>query len=803
MSLEDVDPSLLQDFLTESGELIEQLDADMVSMETASAADLPELLNGTFRALHTIKGAASFLGIEPVIRFAHAAEDALNRLRKGDLALTAEIMDAMLRAVDVVRGQIDEMNQGQEPSPGPEDLIQTLHGIAAGKSPGSDDDAGSVADEAPAQTVSVEAEVAAENGGEEGGADWVAMVLPPQKVDLLEFMVADLREQSQNITQCLAEAGNDATRQEAVQSLSEITDGLIKTLEFFELDDLKGLVEAIHQATPRLADLDHAMLEQLSGRILACQWLLEEQGKALDDSRRLIRPVATMVERITEIAQGRTLEADQLGRSGRDALAWLVLDGVFPDTDVPSDTGTEVTDLTDTVASIVATLDPTEGVLAASAGIEAEGSDAGNDTGSKAGKAAGRGGGAEATIRVEVGRLEDLLNLVGQMVLAKNRLLALGRQVRDFEVPHDLCETITAANSDLDRLTGELQVSVMRTRMQPLAKLFDRYPRVIRDLARMTDKKIDLEIVGKETEVDKSVLELLADPLVHILRNSADHGVEVPAARAEKGKPELGRIRLAAEHQGSHVRIAVEDDGKGLDREVIARKVVERGLSTAEAVAQMSDSDVFRFILAAGFSTADKVSDLSGRGVGMDVVNTNVVRMNGQINIESKKGVGTTIEILIPLTVAIMPAMMVGIGNQLYAIPLQSIVEIVRPEPELRYTINAHPVMRLRDSVLPLVDMRSRLDEIGQGESRFAVVVGVGGQRAGLMVDRLIGQQEVVIKPLDDGYTQGGPFSGATIREDGDVSLILDVVQLIRNAQAQVAGVEPEEDARTPERMAA
>ncbi|MEM6757312.1 MAG: chemotaxis protein CheA, partial [Planctomycetota bacterium] len=309
------------------------------------------------------------------------------------------------------------------------------------------------------------------------------------------------------------------------------------------------------------------------------------------------------------------------------------------------------------------------------------------------------------------------------------------------------------------------------------------YPRVIRDIARATDKKIDLVIEGKDTEVDKSVLEQLADPLVHLLRNAADHGVEAPADRVAAGKPETGTITLKAEHQGSHVRVAITDNGKGLDREVIGGKAVERGLTTPEHLAQLPDNDVFRFIFEAGFSTAQQVSDLSGRGVGMDVVKTNIAKVNGTVNISSAKGQGTTMEILIPLTVAIMPAMVVRVGRSRYAIPLQSIVEIVKPEQV--HNVGGQPVMRLRDKVMPLLDLSACLDEPADPESgRFAVIVGVGGQTAGMLVDALIGQQEIVIKPLDDGYAKGGPYSGATIQEDGGVSLILDVIKLMRGGAA-------------------
>jgi two-component system chemotaxis sensor kinase CheA len=499
-------------------------------------------------------------------------------------------------------------------------------------------------------------------------------------------------------------------------------------------------------------------------RLKAVRHLIDRQAEALSRGVMLSWPLGTFGERLRLLAKGGVLEGEVGGKHGGDPERVLELDGV----QVAADAG------------VVG-----GGVSRSRAGEEVASGGEKKAAPSGGSEGASRSSVGEQTIRVEVDRLEALLNLVGQLVLNKNRVLAMCRKLRDFKLPHEFSENLMNAASELDSLTSELQVGVMRTRMQPLAKLFDRYPRVIRDIARMTGKEIDLEISGKETEVDKSVLELLADPLVHLLRNSADHGVEQPEAREKVGKRRMGTIRLSAEHQGSHVRVEIADDGKGLDRELLGRKAVERGLVTAEQLAEMGEEEVFRFIFEPGFSTAEKVSDLSGRGVGMDVVRTNITKMNGTVNLRSERGGGTTIEILIPLTVAIMPAMMVGVGGHLYAVPLTNILEIVRPEGSAVSTIKGQPVLRLRDSVLPLVDMRERLGETGPALStRFAVVVGVGQQRAGLVVDRLIGQQEVVIKPLDDRHTSGGPFSGATIREDGNVSLILDVVQLMRQAPA-------------------
>jgi two-component system chemotaxis sensor kinase CheA len=766
----DMDPSLMQDFLTESAELIDQLDADLVRLETAAADDVAgvrDLCNSCFRALHTIKGAASFLALTPVTTFAHAAEDALNRLRKGEVEVNSTVMDALLQSADVVRRQIAALSAGEAAPDAPATLIEQLHDIATAGSGGAID--APVADAAAEAVATAPADIDGAQDPRE--ADAGVLTLPPQKLDLLDFMVADLQDASRQLDDVVPQLGNDATRVDAAHHLHEIADSMVKTAEFFELSDLSLAVNALMELSPRLAETPASLIPEIAVRILALKRLIDEQAAALMDRRVLHWPLGTLLDRLAQLGEGVGLDGDVAGRHGGDVEALLALDGVTADTPAVIEPESEPAPSTAT---------PTPAMPAPPADDQGKTPPQAQPQ-PQAPTQASASPVAEQTIRVEVSRLESLLNLVGQLVLNKNRVLALTRSVRDLDVPQETSEQFAAAAGDYDRLMSELQMGVMRTRMQPLAKLFDRYPRVIRDVARLTDKKINLEIVGKDTEVDKSVLEQLADPLVHILRNSADHGVEKPDARLAAGKSDTGTIRLTAEHRGSHVRVAIEDDGKGLDREVIGNKAIERGLTTPEQLAQLSDQDVFRFIFEAGFSTAEKVSDLSGRGVGMDVVRTNIQKLNGTINIASTKGRGTTIEVLIPLTVAIMPAMVVGVGRHLYCVPLQSVVEIVRPEPNEVYTVAGHPVMKLRDSVLPLVNLQRRLNEAEvPGGGRFAVVVGAGGQRTGLVVDKLVGQQEIVIKPLDDAYTHGGPFSGATIREDGEVSLILDVVQLLR-----------------------
>jgi two-component system chemotaxis sensor kinase CheA len=398
---------------------------------------------------------------------------------------------------------------------------------------------------------------------------------------------------------------------------------------------------------------------------------------------------------------------------------------------------------------------------------------------------------SDSTIRVEVGRLEALMNLVGELVLEKNRIGAIARKLAHAigSTHHELSEQAALAAGGLDRIAADIQTAVMRTRLQPLDKLFGKYPRLIRDLAGKTGKKIELVIEGGETEVDRSVIEELGDPLVHLLRNAADHGLELPDERVKRGKNPTGTITLRASHQGSHVKIEVADDGRGLSRERIVAKAVERGLVSAEMAATMDDRAIYPFIFEPGFSTAEKVSDLSGRGVGMDVVRTNIARIKGAIDLSSTPGLGTTVSITIPLTLAILPAMMVEVKGEVYAIPLDHVVEIVKPSKEQVSTIGSTPVLRLRDAVLPLV---SAVEAFGLPQEEgddlpFAVILDMNQRRAGLRVGSLIGQHDIVIKPLDgvsrDGTSEPNPVSGATVRDDGGVSLIVDVASLLRSVE--------------------
>ncbi len=399
----------------------------------------------------------------------------------------------------------------------------------------------------------------------------------------------------------------------------------------------------------------------------------------------------------------------------------------------------------------------------------------------------------EQTIRVDVKRLDHLMNLIGELVLAKNRLIKINSDVEERYEGEEFLEELTQVVSIVSIVTTDLQIAVMKTRMLPVGKVFNKFPRMIRDLSRELNKKIELVIEGEDTELDKSIVEEIGDPLVHIIRNSCDHGIEPPEERIAAGKPETGTVELKAYNEGNHIVIQINDDGRGLDPEKLKQKALEKGLITEKEADSMSDKEAFALIFKPGFSTAAQVTNVSGRGVGMDVVKTNIEKLNGIIEIDSELGKGTSIKLKIPLTLAIIQALLVGVQEENYAIPLASVLETVRISTEEIYTVENKSVMRLRDEVLSLVHIGDIFEVeriMDNGDHAYVVVLGLGASKLGLIVDSLIGQEEIVIKSLGE-YLKGiQGIAGATIRGDGGVTLIVDVVALMdiaKNVKSSVS----------------
>lgn len=387
----------------------------------------------------------------------------------------------------------------------------------------------------------------------------------------------------------------------------------------------------------------------------------------------------------------------------------------------------------------------------------------------------------ETTVRVDTKRLDEIMNMVGELVLVRNRLVRIGSNAAD--------EMLSKAVANLDVVTADLQTSVMKTRMQPIKKVFGRFPRVVRDLARSLNKEVVLELIGEETDLDKNLVEALADPLVHLVRNAVDHGIEQPDVRMAKGKSRAGSILLAAEQEGDHILLTISDDGHGMDPELLRRKAVEKGLMDKDAADRLSRSECFDLIFAPGFSTKTEISDVSGRGVGMDVVKTKIAQLNGSVSVDSTLGKGSRIEIKVPLTLAIMPTMMVMVGEQTFALPLVSVNEIFNLDLGKTHIIDGQQVVTVRDKALPLFHLRRWLghcavENNGTTGTANVVIVSVGAQRVGFVVDMLIGQEEVVIKPLGRMLHGTPGMAGATITGDGRIAVILDVPGLLKKYAA-------------------
>jgi two-component system chemotaxis sensor kinase CheA len=383
---------------------------------------------------------------------------------------------------------------------------------------------------------------------------------------------------------------------------------------------------------------------------------------------------------------------------------------------------------------------------------------------------------ADTSVRVDTSRLDEIMNMVGELVLVRNRISTLEAAFEN--------EDMAKAVNNLTVVTGDLQAAVMKTRMQPIKKVFGRFPRVVRDLARSLKKDINLELRGEETDLDKNLVEALADPLVHLVRNAVDHGVEMPDVREAAGKPRQGNIVLGAAQEGDHILLTIADDGAGMDPEILRRKAVEKGMMDQDTAARLTESECFALIFSPGFSMKQEITDISGRGVGMDVVKNSISKLNGVIDIKSEVGVGTTLSIKVPLTLAIMPTLMVMLGDQIFAFPLVNVNEIFHLDLNKTNVVDGQQTIMVRNKALPLFYLRKWLVKhytpTDKADIEHVVIVNVGTQRVGFVVDQLLGQEEVVIKPLGALLQGTQGLAGATITGDGRIALILDFPELMK-----------------------
>ncbi|WP_027922372.1 chemotaxis protein CheA [Pseudomonas sp. URMO17WK12:I12] len=734
------DEEILQDFLVEAGEILEQLSEQLVELE--SRPDDADLLNAIFRGFHTVKGGAGFLQLNELVECCHIAENVFDILRKGERRVDSELMDVVLEALDAVNSMFGEVRERSPVTAATPELLEALARLAEPQT----------ADEAAPVALVAEAPAAESESGD---------ITDNEFEQLLDSLNA-VKAQAEAPVAAAPTPVSDAAASD------EITDAEFESL----LDQLHGkgqfAVDAVAPApaapaAPKAAgdssditdDEFEALLDQLHGK----------GNFAVDALESAIASVpATPAP--TAAAVGGDLISDHEFESLLDELHGK---GKF--TDVA--TGTVVTAPAPTAkAAAPAAKAPEPKAEAPKPAAAAAPAPARAPAAPPPEKPASE---AETTVRVDTARLDEIMNMVGELVLVRNRLVRLGANSAD--------EAMSKAVSNLDVVTADLQTAVMKTRMQPIKKVFGRFPRLVRDLARQLKKEINLELVGEETDLDKNLVEALADPLVHLVRNAVDHGIESPEEREASGKSRGGRVVLAAEQEGDHILLSISDDGKGMDPHVLRSIAVKRGVMDKDAADRLSDTECYNLIFAPGFSTKTEISDVSGRGVGMDVVKTKISQLNGSINIYSTKGQGSKIVIKVPLTLAIMPTLMVMLGNQAFAFPLVNVNEIFHLDLSTTNVVDGQEVVIVRDKALPLFYLKRWLVSSAAHEEQregHVVILSVGTQRIGFVVDQLVGQEEVVIKPLGK-MLQGTPgMSGATITGDGRIALILDVPSMLK-----------------------
>ncbi|WP_101016723.1 chemotaxis histidine kinase/response regulator CheAY2 [Helicobacter pylori] len=654
---------IMEDFLIEAFEMNEQLDQDLVELEH-NPEDL-DLLNRIFRVAHTIKGSSSFLNLNILTHLTHNMEDVLNRARKGEIKITPDIMDVVLRSIDLMKT-----------------LLVTIRDTGSDTNNGKENEI----EEAVKQLQAITSQ------NLEGAKETSGTKEAPQKENKEENKEEAKEENKEN--KAKAPTTEDPT------SDNPLADE---------------------------PDLDYANMS--------------------------VEEVEAEIERLLNKRQ----EADKERRAQKKQEAKPKQE-VTPTKETPK-TETPKAPKTETKAKAKA---DTEENKAPSIGVE-------------------------QTVRVDVRRLDHLMNLIGELVLGKNRLIRIYSDVEERYDGEKFLEELNQVVSSISAVTTDLQLAVMKTRMQPVGKVFNKFPRMVRDLSRELGKSIELIIEGEETELDKSIVEEIGDPLIHIIRNSCDHGIEPLEERRRLNKPETGKVQLSAYNEGNHIVIKISDDGKGLDPVMLKEKAIEKGVISERDAEGMSDREAFNLIFKPGFSTAKVVSNVSGRGVGMDVVKTNIEKLNGIIEIDSEVGVGTTQKLKIPLTLAIIQALLVGVQEEYYAIPLSSVLETVRISQDEIYTVDGKSVLRLRDEVLSLVRLSDifKVDAILESNSDvYVVIIGLADQKIGVIVDYLIGQEEVVIKSLGYYLKNTRGIAGATVRGDGKITLIVDVGAMMDMAKS-------------------
>ncbi len=777
------DEEILQDFLVEAGEIIELLSEQLVDLE--QRPDDKDLLNAIFRGFHTVKGGAGFLQLNAMVDCCHITENLFDILRNGQRSVTSELMDVVLQALDTVTSQFTQIQNGDSPEAADPALIAQLERLVSCEdlAEGGGD---ATAAEAPAEAAPAPTEQA---------GDPAIDITDDEFEGFLDAINED--EAAGSSTAAPAPAPAAPTADSGSEDISEDEfDSLLDQLHGSGKGPGSGSAAVSPAAAPQAPAAPSAaggsedisedefedLLDQLHGVGKAPTVGGAAPSPAAPKAAASSAPASTPDvggdgDLITDDEFENLL--DQLHGAGKAPTKKEGAKASAPPPPPPkAPPPPKPAAAPEAKEKIVSAPPPAANKPAAPAAKPKPASPepAKREAPTPAG-GQNNAAPAETTVRVDTQRLDDIMNMVGELVLVRNRLVRLGLETSD--------EPMQKAVANLDVVTGDLQSAVMKTRMQPIKKVFGRFPRVVRDLARNLKKEIRLDLQGEETDLDKNLVEALADPLVHLVRNSVDHGIEVPDVREKNGKPREGTVLLAAEQEGDHILLSITDDGGGMDPEALRTKAVEKGILDSDSAARLSEVEAYNLIFAPGFSTKTEISDVSGRGVGMDVVKTKITQLNGSIEINSKLGEGTRIVIKVPLTLAIMPTLMILLENQTFALPLVSVNEIFNMDLAKSNIVDGQECITIRDKAIPMFYLKNWLingtmEAADPEEEGHVVIVSVGTQRVGFVVDQLIGQEEVVIKPLGK-MLQGTPgMAGATITGDGTIALILDVPSMLK-----------------------
>ncbi|HNG81282.1 MAG TPA: chemotaxis protein CheW [Burkholderiaceae bacterium] len=734
-----------QVFFEEAGENLQRMEQLLLELNVADADD--EALNAIFRCAHSIKGGAATFGFSDVAELTHEMETLLDKLRRHELQPHARMVDVLLGSGDALRAQL-ERHQGSGADPvDTRELLMNIRALASGElsaavpvAPATPPAAGEVA-LTPAESMAL----APADGS-------------PRELDLTVGPLADVSQADQ-----------------LMDLFKEIPGlGSIEPLDMGRpVDGMRRFKVVTTSSDAELIDLFgfHVSREQVRLEPLGRGYGFYPGNPGVPADEQEPAPVAKAApaapaQPAADLGYG--FFDDAPGAPGSSAAPAAVTSPPVP---------TPASAPAPAAAPVVPSTPVASTPSATSASPAAAKADAPRAVAPRAEKA---GGGLDSTtIRVSVEKVDQLINLVGELVITQ---AMLAQNSRDLDPV--VYQQLVAGLNDLDRNTRDLQEAVMSIRMIPMSTVFSRFPRMLRDLASKLGKKVELVTQGEATELDKGLIEKITDPLTHLVRNSCDHGVEMPAERLAKGKPELGTITLSASHQGGSIVIEVRDDGKGLSRDKLLAKARERGIDAPDT---MADQEVWGLIFAPGFSTAEVVTDVSGRGVGMDVVKKNITALGGSVEIDSAEGYGMSVKVRLPLTLAIMDGMSVGVGDEVYILPLASVVESFQVTDKTIKTIGGTGrVVQVREEYMPVIELE-RVFDVPRFDfervSSIMVVVEAEGGRVALLVDELLGQQQVVVKNLEANYRKVTDVSGATIMGDGRVALILDIGSLVRRSR--------------------